>query len=700
MKQAKISISADIGSLKKAIDQAKKSVEGLTKIKLSSEATNSFKKLFGDTLDKQIKTAETRMSALNKRIEQVGRGSIMDPKRLQEAIQGVDKLKQHLLELKKTKEDVNKIGTNGAAAESDPGGGSGGKGFLGQIGGVAKTLGLAIGAMAVYNKRLSMARERTSIRELGGDSNAASERSGLGFTPEERRGRMLDVQRAAGRRLNAADLGSMTDVSEKVQRAYGISGAESAGAMTTARKQVGMGSETKVLGQTIGAAVAAKLEGSRIGEFLQESSAALEDMNKNGIGVDSESLNGFAAALSTLPFFKSDPAKAFETLKNMNEAFTHGDRFQQAQAAKAIQQGAGGNLSPAAVELRREGGLFTKGVTGEDQKILAAVAPDLAKAFGISGGTLVKNLVQNAVGGTKGEGGTARIYDVKQRLGLQGTAGTMIAARLINSGGDLAKAGLDEKKFKEAQMTPEEKMTTTMENVDGDILKLNATMAQSLEKGVKILANDIVTIGKNIVDAINALTGGHASDIGGALVAGGTVAAGVLGAKSLFGGGAAAAEGAAVAGEGAAAAGGMTLGGAALGAAGVGAAGLGGYALGKYAINPLIDRFGSTANRYGSKSNFVERGMAKMIPEWAGGMDAKHYQSAYGTGEDPMMADLTGDQAQMKARANVPTAGTSPVDDNTDATSENTSAINELTRVLRQKGASGGRVGKGAGLGH
>jgi len=723
MKQAKISISADIGSLKKAVDQAKKTVEGLTKIKLTPQAAEGFKKLFGEQLDRQIKQAETKLNGLNKRLEQVGKGSIMDPKRLEESIAGVEKLTGAVKELKKQKQEVAKIGLGAKAEESE---GAGGGGVLGSISTMAKSLGLAIGAMAIYTKRVQMAKERIGIRELGGSSTTATERSRLGFTPEERRARMLETQRAVGRNLSAADLGNLTDVSEKVQRAYGIQGGETANAMTVARKNLGSGTETKYLSQTIGAAVAAKLEGSRIGEFLQESSAALEEMSHNGITVDSESLNGFAAALSTLPFFKSDPSKAFDQIKGLNDAFQKGDRFQQAQAARAIQGAAGGGVGPAAIEQRRTMGLFAT-LRPETMQMLSGIgAKGTMRAFRGGPGGVLSNLVKNAVGATKGMSPDNQLYEVMQRLGLKGEGGMEIAAKAIKSGGNLAKAGLSEKDFQKATMSPEDKLQTTMDSIDGRVLDLDSTVQQSIEQGVEDLSDAVFSIGKDIVDAINKLSGGHAADIGGAAIGLGTAAVGAYTIKSIlkkFGvgageaaEGAAGAEGAAAVEGGAAAAGGMGVGGMLLGGAAVGAAGLAGYGAGKYIANPLLDKYTTQTNRYGQKSNMAERGIARlsnMLPSWMPGSTSDdEFNSMYGTGEDKMMANLTGDQAIAKAREKIAknpnldanTGGVAGLsdssDDNTEATSENTMAIRQLTQVISttSRGGRPGRVGKGVGV--
>lgn len=66
-----------------------------------------------------------------------------------------------------------------------------------------------------------------------------------------------------------------------------------------------------------------------------------------------------------------------------------------------------------------------------------------------------------------------------------------------------------------------------------------------------------------------------------------------------------------------------------LGKAGlVGAAGVAGYGIGT-GINSLADKYGHT-NKYGQEYNAYEKGMAKVLPHWAGGMTSEQYSDTYG----------------------------------------------------------------------
>jgi hypothetical protein len=576
-KQAKISITADTKGFKAQIDAAKKAAEGLFKMKMSPEAANGFKKALEGNLAASIKNTENKLAGLQKRLESIGKNGVISPKSVNVYINRIEALTEALEKAKKAQKEIGNIGGGGAAPAAKPGeqrpaplpeppGG----GIMDKIGDTVKGMGLALGAMYIYQRRLTMAKERTSIRETGSD--LGSETSELGFTPSERRSRMLDTSKAAGTNLSSYKMEGLTNLGETVQRAYGIDQSESTGAMATARKAGGEGD--KYLSNTIGAAVAANLDGSRIGEFLSASSEALQEMSR-GVTIDTGSLNGFAASLSTLPFFKNDPSKAFGQIKGIDSAFTGGDRFQQAQASRSIQEAAGGGLSPAAVEQRRSMGLFAD-ISGDTKGMLKGIgANGTARAFG---GDVLNKMVGNAVGQTKGMDGDSRLYEVMQRMGLKGEGGMQIASKWIKAGG-MKGSGVTSKDLKNAQMDPTERLNHTMENVDGHMLKLDATLQQSLDKAVDGLTNTIIELTTQIVNLINKLGGKEAaSNIGGIGIGAASAYFGYKGIKGLWnkfrGGGAAgegaAAEGGAAAGEAGLAGEGAIAGEGALAAEGVG----------------------------------------------------------------------------------------------------------------------------------
>lgn len=718
MRQAKLSITADIRGFKQQVEQAKKAVDGLTKIKMSPEVANSFKKIFGEQLNTQIKNAEKAASGLEKRLNQISKGSIVDEKKLNKYIDDLNTVNKKLDEMKKKRKDLESIGSGkGPTPPPEPGEGGGGiGGFMGKIGGLGKALGLAMGAMAIYNRRLSMAQSRMPIRELG--SQLGSESSTLGFTPEERRSRMLDMTRASGRNLGSAESTSLTDLSETVQRGFGISSEESAGAVGTARKANESGE--KYLSSTIGAAVAAKLEGSRIGEFLQASSAALADMSQNGVGIDSASLNGFAGALSTLPFFKNDPNKAFAQLKGIAEGFKDGDRFQQSQAMLSIQQLSGG-VDPATAKMRMEAGLFHN----FSEEELSMMPKEMRKGMSVKGEDIVDNLVKNTLDSTKGMDHSSRVYEVQKMLNLpEGGASTALANRLVK-GGSMKGAGMDLSELKaaatgtEMQKKIRDKANENMANSDGAMLKVNATIQQSFDKAVDGLTNSILELSKNIIELINKMGGREgASNIGGLAVGAATALAGAAlmpnilkkgagklatGAMSL--GRAGLAGAASLTGMGAtlnAGVGTLAAGGAAgLGtlAAGVGAAGLAGYGAGKYIINPALEKIGVEKNRYGQKSSAMDRGFGKMMtfmPKALGGIDDDQYDSMYGTeGEDKMLKNIEYEQQKKIDAAKSANPDLAILDNNTGATDQNTQALQMLTAAISMLKMGGGGPGMG-----
>lgn len=92
-------------------------------------------------------------------------------------------------------------------------------------------------------------------------------------------------------------------------------------------------------------------------------------------------------------------------------------------------------------------------------------------------------------------------------------------------------------------------------------------------------------------------------------------------------------------------------------AANVGLAGAAGYAFGDMVVNPLLDKFTSQKNQYGQTSNIVERGMAKVIPEWAGGLTSEQYQDTYGQKEVKVVVEI---QSNDPAFSGVPKMQNNP----------------------------------------
>lgn len=721
MRQAKLSITADIRGFKQQVEEAKKAVDGLTKIKMSPEVAASFKKIFGEQLNTQIKNAEKAASGLEKRLQQISKGSIVDEKKLNKYIDDLNTVNKKLDEMKKKKKDVESIGSgkapsSGGSGGGDEGGAGGGiGGFMGKIGGLGKALGLAMGAMAIYNRRLSMAQSRMPIRELG--SQLGSETSTQGFTPEERRSRMLDMTRAAGKNLGSAESTSLTDLSETMQRGYGISSEESAGAVATGRKANESGE--KYLASTVGAAVAAKLEGSRIGEFLQASTAALTEMSQNGVGIDSASLNGFAGALSTLPFFKNDPNKAFAQLKGIAEGFKDGDRFQQSQAMLSIQQLSGG-VDPAIAKMRMEAGLFHN----FSEEELSMMPEEMRRGMSVKGEDIVDDTVSKVLAQTKDMDHGSRVYEVQKMLNLpEGGASTALANRLV-VGGSMKGAGMKLSELKAAatgtdmQKKIREKANENMANSDGSMLKVNATIQQSFDKAVDGLTNSILDLSKNIIELINKLGGREgASNLGGLAVGAATALAGAalmpniikkgagklatgalnLGRAGLAGAAGMTGMGATLnAGVGTLASGGLA-GAATLGAGvlGAGAVGVGaGMLLNKYAVDPLTEKYGEK-NRYGQRSNFMERGIGKAA-NWMGLIEDDHYDSMYGTeGEDQMLKNHEYEQQKKIDASKSANPDLAILDNNTTSTDTNTQALQMLTAAISMLKMGGGGMGMG-----
>jgi len=82
----------------------------------------------------------------------------------------------------------------------------------------------------------------------------------------------------------------------------------------------------------------------------------------------------------------------------------------------------------------------------------------------------------------------------------------------------------------------------------------------------------------------------------------------------------------------------------------------GGRAVGDYVVNPLIDKYTTETNKYGEKSNAVERGMGKLsslLPESIGGISEQQYQQSYG---DPSASNAAVEQQAKQNYAQSPAA--------------------------------------------
>src|SRR3990172_7171353 len=242
-REAKIKLSADIGGLRREVKQA----EAL----LTNFVTSTGKKL-------------DRLS-----IRQVALKGIR-----QRQDQGMNEATRAVREMGEWK------GKGGGGGQG--GGGQQGGGFSGGVRGIGSALGTSVSSIvgmgisaatvgALFRRRLQEAEENLQTRALTGGAALPTGRvSRFGFTGEEQRARGLGIARAAGQDLTQKQLVGATDQGEMLERAFGITGEQSAGLMGAARKGgvSDIQGQSKVLAQTVGGAVVAGLTGSRISEYL------------------------------------------------------------------------------------------------------------------------------------------------------------------------------------------------------------------------------------------------------------------------------------------------------------------------------------------------------------------------------------------------------------------------------------------------
>jgi len=604
-KIAKVSLSADVGGFKRQMDQAKKVLGDLGNAKISPQASQQIAAIFSAQTQKKADELKSTISGLTDELRDlasVGQAAWNEKKIIAVSTQ--------LTVLKKNLKEVNELQgqlglpkgvTGGGGAGGAPAGGGsmfGGmmRGGMGAFGKALGLVGVGLGMKALVSKREQMADERLKITPLTTDNKMGSERSSLGYSPSERR--QSQAQIAQQTQVTGKQLDSMVNMAEQLERGYGIDRGTTAEAIGSARR-AGVGDQEKYVATAIGTAVAARLDGSKVGEYLSAMSGYLSSMSQ-GVDIDSASLNGFAGALGSLPFFKNDPSRIFAAIGGMDASFKGGDRFQQSQAAGAILDTPGASgASAAAIEMRRKMGLFANvdKETMGNLKTAGFSDEDLA-ALGARGGDLVKSKMIKELKATEGGPESSRAKRFGESMGMTEGQSLPIYGKIRAA----QEKGQDTTKFmddmlkeieditKDPQKLLADRMKTvdkTFNNVDGSMKDLTAKMESlgetitdslvdpmiKLSEGIDKLAEAM--LGKNAMggmggDALSLATFGVglAAAIGslgslGAMLSGvGSIAgkvSGVLG--GLFGGAAAGAAGAGGVAAGGVAAGGVAAGG-------------------------------------------------------------------------------------------------------------------------------------------
>ena len=534
-RQAKVFIGADLSGFKKQMDDARNALQGLGKLNIPSGTENKLKSMFSGQLQKQVENFEKQIKSSQESIESLSKSSdkAMATDRVTKFINKIEDLKKKLSEVKGVQDQIA-TGKMPSMPGAGGGGASAGGGMLGGLGKALPFVTAGLGVMGAFSRATNMAQQRMPIRGLSTSGSAGgAETSQYGFTTEEVRQRRLEALRSSGGgTAEQADLIRRT--SEQVERAYGVTQDQSLGLVGAGRKGgvTGAKDQNKLLANAIGAATAAGLTGSRIGEYLQSMTGYIQSMSE-GVDVNTGSLNGFAAALGTMPFFKSDPARMFAALGGMNQTFTHGDPYQRAQWTRSILKNAPGS-EPAGIEFRKSMGLFGE-IPASTIKRLQQGGMD-TRALETRPEDIIQSTFDELMKSSEGQTEGMRMTGFGQKLGIDAGATAEIYSRLREGERKGEPVNFKElsKIYSDAKMTPEEKAAKIMKTLDGSMVTLNQTIGALKDQ----IANNIGPLLAKIANALTSLVGGtqNAVEMGGGVGAAAIVGTAGLGAAKGIGG--------------------------------------------------------------------------------------------------------------------------------------------------------------------
>lgn len=528
MKTAKISIGADISGFKKSIDNIKQSLGDLSKINLDKNLSSSAKNTLLDSLTRQADVVKGRIKELTAQLEDMNTKGVLDSNKIAPVLKNISALNSQLKEIQATQRQINatgvapkiakffginKLPTTGSGGGSE-GGGMDLMGMVGMLGGpIGKAVGVALGGLGVgkivsaqFATRMAMAQQNMPIRALTTDGETI--RSGItamsqfGFTGEQRRSRALDIAGQAGG-VSSSQLERLVDTSEKFERQYGISGGQFAESVGGIRRAGGSDPE-KAISRSIGLAVAAGLQGSQISDFLAQSTSYLASMAE-GVNLDQSSLDGFASSLSTLPFFRSDPARAFGAIRGLNSAFQSDDPFMKAQATRAITRGLPGGAftSPAATEIRRSMGLFGFGGNKDDNQLVERLrntgGGELADTLAVGGKQILKNTFEDIRKSGQGMSVSNQAYQFMNRTGTMNRGGLELFQQM-REGKDITQEMIDK-----ATLSDTERLGKIMQSNDATMLSLNSAMSSLKESIANLSTNAVIPLTGTIVDLIKTM---------------------------------------------------------------------------------------------------------------------------------------------------------------------------------------------------
>jgi hypothetical protein len=500
-KQAKLQLVADVKTFKQSIQEARNLIQGLGDVDVSDKAIKKLSDTMENDLANSAKKVEQEIHGVRAAMVKLGQADIVDTKKVNDYVKKLGVLKKSLGEIKQAQKELQDTTPDGSGVPDAPQSGGLARGGQRMISKGLGAFGLGVGVAGALMMSRNVSREQSRIRALTGGT-MAQEGIGLeyGFSEAESRQRQEAFSRAAGRDLSSEELTKATRTMMQAERAYGVETGTSQQLMTAGRK-AGVKDQGKFLGDTIGMAVAANLEGSRITEFLQASTAYLEQMS-SGINIDSQSLNGFAGALSTIPFFSQDPNRAFNMMKNLNQMFQSGDPYQRVLASRGIISSVGGKPeSLGALEMRRKMGLFGK-LDDDTKKRLGETeeGENLLKTLGVGGPKIIQNMFKDIMSQTSGADMGNRMFAFQQATGMEAGSAAAIFTRLeeIERKGGGKLTDKDMEFVKQAQMSPEDRLAETFKGTAKDIQTFTSKLQDVIEQISKDVAVPISKLGNQI----------------------------------------------------------------------------------------------------------------------------------------------------------------------------------------------------------
>jgi hypothetical protein len=491
---AKVSIGMDIRQLREDTKRAEQLLKNIGKVKIDTDLQNNLKKIVTVDLTRQISSYTSQIVKIRDTLKDAGRAG-------NEAF-NTQKLSQYVRELGRLSEGLRRVQDLQGKIASGGGGGLGGGGESRQRGyfdpggyrgpriqalsGISRGLGM-IGVSYGIQQSLVRAEELAETRmrtmALTGGQIEGNGMSRFGFTRQERAERALEISRQAGRRFKPGELGGLVERGESAERGFGIGGGEFARGIGAARR-AGIQDQAKFVSGAIGDAVAMKLEGSQIGDYLSQMTGYLESVSE-GIDVNQDSLRGFASALGSLDFFKADPRRIFGVFDTLNQLFRgQGTPYQNFATYRAMQetatQGGGKALTPAGIELRRMMGMFGEGGEGRAKRWERLGMPEMGDVERLGGGEFQQRFLSRSYKESRAQSpkdAQAAAYLFQTTTGLKGKAGADIFMKFREqelAGKELRLGSEDIKKAADDWMTAEERARKNMDTFSGSVMDFKA----------------------------------------------------------------------------------------------------------------------------------------------------------------------------------------------------------------------------------